>query len=245
MKKISAVTVIALVLTNNFLNAQTTYILPKFLIQIYGGYSLPLAQLRGSLPDSNAYLMNKGFHFGAAGKIKMSKKGYIMMVLSTAYQHFGGSQQSKVNNILTETSMNIFTLGVSLEYDFMPVNKINPYAVSDIKANFISGETHINDSTYTLNSTMRWGIGIGGGVEFRLSNTLGMTARLRYNIENLLGQDADTNKILGTTPNRTYDLNDKEFTYRGQRMYVKLISDLQFSIGFSYYLTPKMVKKKK
>ena len=150
--------------------------------------------------------------------------------------------------------MTIFTLGIGAEYDFSPATKMNPYISSDIKVNFISGKTHVNfhylsnnaayDSIYTMNSTVRVGMGVTAGIEYRVYKDMGFVTGVRYGIENLLRTDTDTTKIIGTTANQSYDLNDREYTYKNQRWPVKLIGDLQFLIGFSYYFGSFGTKKK-
>jgi opacity protein-like surface antigen len=260
-----------------FINTSTAQ--PKFMLQLYGGYSIPVGQLRGTLPatittddmryrvtfpghDSNSYYTKHGYIMGAAAKLTASSRGYIRLVFNTLYKHFSSSQKSSLinnnstfANVTFESLMTIFTLGIGAEYAFTPAMNMNPYVSSDIKVNFISGSTHVNfyypvtgstyDSNYTLNSTVRLGMGITAGVEVRILKNMGLVSGIRYGIENLLRTATDTTKLIGTTQDRSYDLNDKEYTYKNQRWPVKLIGDIQFLAGVSYYFGSFPVKKKK
>src|SRR5207244_12602071 len=131
----------------------------------------------------NSYFPKSGFQAGATAKLVASSKGYIRVVLNAIYKHFSSSQNSSLSNnnstygnIIFEPSMTIFTLGIGAEYDFSPATKMNPYISSDIKVNFISGKTHVNfhylsnnaayDSIYTMNSTVRVGMGVTAGIEY-------------------------------------------------------------------------------
>ncbi len=271
MKKLVIASIIfaAGAVLNNHAAAQS-----KPVIQVFGGYSVPLLDLSGDVPsninydingnvttsfkDSNTYLTKHGFIIGATLKLPLSKKGDLWFLINGFFHNYSSSQKSDLSfensangSRLIEPSIGIVTVGFGIQSYFLNTKKIRPYVSGDFNLNFISGKTHINyasnsltyDSTYNMNSTARFGIGLGSGVEIAVSKRIGIVLGIKYTIEDLIRKAADTTKILGTTPDRTYNLNDGEFTYRGEIWPAKVMGDFQILAGISYYFIK--VKKKK
>jgi opacity protein-like surface antigen len=258
VKKLSAlIAIMAVLFAVNSLNAQT-YPVPKVALHIYGGYTLPLPDLKGVFPDDitsgknpTPYFMKSGFNFGANGKYFVDKKSTFGIMLSLTYTMLSsgdiGTTSTDTNSFIgTGTwkfKMNVFTIGVGAEYDFAPKRPANPFLNACFTTNIIGGNvafTPTNAGTTAISedmtSAVRFGVRFGAGVDVKLSKKIGVIIGGSYHMLNLFGKDSTGN----TSTN--YGLNDKETT----TMKAKKIVDLSFYAGISFYLgqkTTKVVKK--
>lgn len=249
MKKLSALIVILAVIfaVNSNVLAQ-----PRFVIHVTGGYSLPLPDFKGDIPtDSNSYFMKQGFNFGADGKYYVDKKRSIGITLALTYSLFSNSEDiSSVVGTTTYTvtvkpKVNVFTAGLGVEYAFLPKGKANPFIGAEFTGNFFSGKNTITlptgDSTIDLKSEARFGLGIGAGVDIKLSKNIGIVVGGKYQLANLIGKAYDS----VTAGQTEVPLNDKEHTIGTTTIDAKNISWIQFYAGISFYLMqPKKIVKK-
>ncbi len=265
MKKLTVLFVIcALIFGYSSSNAQ-----PKFTLQLHGGYSMPMMQLKGNLPsdpeavehffehedaDYNTYYMKTGFNFGLTGKYAFGKKGNIRLTFGGDYKMFNNSSEitSTVEILKIEPKMNIIAINVGGEYAVTGKSKFTPYFGIDLTANIFGGESHmiytINsqtffDYTWKLATATRFGIGAGAGLDYAFSKQVGINFGVKYNMMNLIGKDADTS--ISTNTDTEQPLNDKEHTTLYTAYASKNIADLQIYAGVSFYfgLPKKTVKK--
>lgn len=249
MKKLSALIVILAVLfAVNSVSAQ-----PRLVIHVTGGYSLPLPDFKGDILDSadrvNTYGMKQGFNFGADGKYYVDKKRSIGITLSLAYSLFNNSEDITfgTTTYTYKPKINVFTAGLGVEYAFLPSAKykVNPFIGVEFTGNFFSGKFEYEpaDTNYPavdLKSEARFGLGIGAGLDIKLSKNIGVVIGGKYHLANLIGKDYDSTGITTTE----VPLNDKEHTIGGVTIEAKNISWVQFYAGISFYLMqPKKIKK--
>jgi len=221
---------------------------PKIILQVYGGYSLPLPDLRGDIPlktGDNNYQMKNGFNFGADGKYAFEKSGKFRVTASLNYNMFTNSGDMElVENGVEIHKINIFTAGIGLEYSFLPKNNINPFIGAEITGNFFNGKikTEIGDtlgSENSLKSESRFGLLFNGGVDIVSSKNIGIVVGVKYNLANLFGKDSSS------VSDNEYALWDKEYVYNGNTIPAKNIQFLQLYAGVSFYLLqPKRTVKK-
>lgn len=246
MKKLSALIVILAVLfAVNSLRAQT-YPVPKMALHIYGGYTLPLPDLKGTYPDDitsgknpTPYFMKSGFNFGADGKYYVDKKSTFGIMLSFNYTMLSSgdigvtSSDTLIGTGTWKSKINVFSIGVGAEYDFAPKRPANPFVNVNFTTNIFSGTTTFAPSgagtSYSadMSSAVRFGARFGAGVDVKLSKTIGIIIGGRYHFLNLFGKDTTA------ATSTTYGLNDKETT----TMKAKKIDYLQFYAGMSFYFS--------
>ncbi len=182
----------------------SAYSQQKFTIGVFGGYSLPLSNLKGDFPtdaatgsidfqNASSYLLKSGFNGGVFGKYTVDSLGNDRITAAFTYNRFSqkkdylpyGAARTISNN------MGIFSVSAGLEYDFKPKAKFNPYAGIELAANFFSGTIeYTGDTLVTLNrsSESRYGVIINAGFEYRIKKTFGVTAGLKYTMFNLIGK---------------------------------------------------------
>jgi hypothetical protein len=246
LKKLSALIVILAVLfAVNSLRAQT-YPVPKMALHIYGGYTLPLPDLKGTYPDDitsgknpTPYFMKSGFNFGADGKYYVDKKSTFGIMLSFNYTMLSSgdigvtSSDTLIGTGTWKSKINVFSIGVGAEYDFAPKRPANPFVNVNFTTNIFSGTTTFAPSgagtSYSadMSSAVRFGARFGAGVDVKLSKTIGIIIGGRYHFLNLFGKDTTA------ATSTTYGLNDKETT----TMKAKKIDYLQFYAGMSFYFS--------
>jgi opacity protein-like surface antigen len=228
----------------------TTFSQPQLKIHVTGGYNLPLPDLKGDLPptsvdDSNSYAMKNGFNVGADAKYYLGKKRNVGITLSLAYHMFMNSYDVPSSSPATtyKPKINMFTVGLGVEYGFLPKGKANPFIGAEFTGNFISGKlTYDPQPTgvpeYTIKSSSRFGLGIGAGVDIALNKNIGIIVGAKYNLSNLIGKEYDSTVTVGSLE---LPLNDKE----NGSVKSKNISFIQTYLGISFFLNqPKKVAKK-
>ncbi len=260
MKKINTLAIVLVLLFAAVGLKAQTYAVPKFSLNINGGYTMTLPDLKGTFPadliagkNPTPYFVNNGFNFGAAGKYYIDKKSTFGVVLSLTYSMLS-SGNIGVTNLDTNSQlgigegtwradMNMFTIGIGTEYAFAPKRPANPFVNVQFTTNIIGGKTKFDQSGGSLasyskdmTSAVRFGAMFGAGVDVKLSKSVGVVIGGRYAFANLFGKDSTSD-----TPT-TFGLNDKETT----TMKAKKMAYLQFYAGMSFYFgqVSRPVKKK-
>lgn len=242
---------IFLIISNSVLLSQT-----KWNLTITGGYTMPLADLKGDFPDtlgstllnfekSSTLLTKSGFNIGAIAKYCVDTLGKARVTGGLTYNSFSGSQDySRPGGILTyKNKVNIFTISLGAEYGFLPKKKFNPFVGLDLAANFYSGKIEASgDSTFTLNrkSETRIGVIANGGVDIKLSKSLSAIVGVKYALTNLIGKKTELtttaitvtdDQETGTSSLKEIGLNDEEnSTNKSKTLYY-----LQIYAGLSFY----------
>ena len=229
--------------------SQFSFAQNKLSFALYGGYSVPTADLKGEMDfaDFNAhmfqnnYSMKSGFNFGGAAKYALDRMGNLQATLSLDYNGFSRTADTTaVEGAETaDLKMNIFSANLGVQYNFMPNQKVNPYVGLDFSNNFISGSSKVTTNSTTtstdktLKSAWRGGLQFGAGIDFAVSPNVGILVGAKYNLANLIGKD--TTSSTGTTE---YALNDKEYTPAPGASLVsaKSISYIQIYAGVSIYM---------
>ncbi len=252
MKIISVflIAIFALVLSN--LQAQ-----PKFIINVTGGYSLPLPQLKGDITDSvaresgNSYFMKTGFNLGLTGKYAVDRKGRIRLTLGGMFNKFSLNEKyTHTNNVEVHNNITIVSANLGGEYSFTPNEKTRPYLGIELTGNFFSGKTEetvtaattlaehdaLGTTISTLKSASRFGLSAGGGVEVDFNRTIGAVFGFKYHFSNLIGKEYSASSVAGE-----FNLNDKE----NGTVKAKNISFIQIFLGvtFSFAHKKKIIKK--
>lgn len=250
MKKLVALFVILAAFLS--LNNNSTFSQPQLKVHITGGYNLPLPDLKGeqtwSTIEADTYGMKSGFNAGADVKYYLGKKRNVGITLGLNYNMFSNNVDTTFtgSTYTQKNKMNIFQAALGVEYNFMPKGKTQPFLGVAFTGNFFSGSSKVDPALTgyverTVKSASRFGVKVGGGLDFKLSKSVGAVIGFDYNLSNLIGKDADTNFTIGQTE---FPLNDKEFTYGGVTYKAKSISYLSIYAGVSFFFNePKKMKK--
>lgn len=228
----------------------------KMNLTIYGGYTLPVADLKGTFPDtlgsalldfekSSSLLTSSGFNIGAIGKYCVDTLGKARLTAGFNYNSFSGTKDyPRSGATLTyKNKVNIFTISVGAEYGFFPKKKVNPFIGLDLAMNFFSGKIEASgDSTFSIQrkSESRLGIVVNGGADIKLNKSIGAVVGVKYGLTNLIGKKTDitTTSTLqtddeqtGSSSLREIGLNDEE----SSNVKSKSLYYIQFYAGLSFY----------
>lgn len=224
-----------------------TYSQPAATIQLTGGYSVPLPDLKGDFgstrytftangnPDSNTYFMKSGINYGIVLKVPISRKNLPINFIGTLLiNSFNNSTEYDDTAGYTTINLNqtITTFGVGLEYSFAgKKTKIYPYISAEFIANLFSGKYSENNDAIALKlfHTMRGGFQFTAGLDYVVQNNVGVTLGARYSFANIIGKNSGKD-----TPSNYY-LNDAEHEDLGAMWASKNITYLQFFGGVSFY----------
>ena len=250
MKKLVALFVILAAFLS--LNNSTTFSQPQLKVHLTGGYNLPLPDLKGeqtfTTMEKDTYGMKSGFNAGADVKYYLGKKRNVGITLGLTYNMFSNNVDSTLSGTAytQKNKMNIFQAALGVEYNFMPKGKTQPFLGLAFTGNFFSGSSKLDPALTgytetTLKSASRFGVKVGGGLDFKLSKSVGAIIGFDYNLANLIGKDSDTTTVAGQTE---FPLNDKEFTVNGVTTKSRSISYLSIYAGVSFFFNePAKIKK--
>jgi hypothetical protein len=226
---------------------QITFAQPHGTVQLFGGYTFPLPDLKGEFgdspgtltlgPDSNTYFTKSGAVYGIEVMIPIKHHSPINIVGSLLANNIRQERlyPDTAGNFKVETSMSITTFGLGVEYNFAGKKTIfYPYAGILLTLNLFSGKFIttaglLDPTTLTLQTTVRGGIQITGGLDYVLHNNIGITLGLKYSYANLIGKNATPDVL------PTYYLNDGERTDQGVVYPARNITYLSIFGGFSFY----------
>jgi outer membrane protein W len=266
MKRLSLLLILSgIVFTLN----SSLYSQPKFIINVTGGYGVPMGDFKTALPapgtkadaDWYPYYTKQLINFGADGKLALGKKGNLRVVLGVTYNMFSNNVDA---SFLTDTStgtlstvnfkpkVNILSISLGAEWAFMPKGKTNPFIGIGMTGNFFGGSYTWGQNVYVhgvqrtgpmdMKSETRIGFIIDGGVDFMLSKNIGAIVGIKYHMINPLGKGADNPADIG--PNEI-DLGDMAHTEGGNTFANRTISSFNGYAGVSFYFgAPKTIIKK-
>lgn len=230
----------------------TTFSQPQLKLHITGGYNLPLPALKGAQTfttiEKDTYGMKSGYNVGADVKYFLGKKRNVGITLGLNYNMFSNNVDTTKSGTTyaQKNKLNSFQAALGIEYNFMPKGKTQPFLGLALTGNFFSGSstTTPTDSlspNTTLKSASRFGIKIGGGLDFMLSKSIGAVIGFDYNMANLIGKAYDTTVAVVNE----IRLQDKEHTAGTITHAAKNINYLQFYAGVSFFFNqPKKTAKK-
>lgn len=240
MKKI-----IVLIFTFLLYSAGFIYSQPKFTVDVTGGYSLPLPQLKGTIDSANSgsgesYFTKTGFNMALTGKYALDKKRKFRVTLGGAYNKFTGAETyTHTNTIDFHTNLIVISASLGAEYSFTPKEKTAPFVGVEFTGNFMSGKTEetvtasttadhdtFGTTSTSLVSASRFGFAVGGGVDVAFNKSIGALFGFKYNFANLINKQYSSASSAGE-----YYLNDKE----NGTIKAKNIMYFQIYLGVSFY----------
>ncbi len=229
----------------------------KFNVSIYGGYSMPTADLEGTFPDTlssgnkldfttaRTLLTKKGFNFGGVFKLAVDTIGHAKLTGGLNYNLFTGTKDYAIPFEGTRTyksSVSIFTISVGAEYSLIPDKKVSPYFGLDLAANFFGGKVESKgDTAFVLDRSQETRLGIiaTAGINITITPKIGAVVGVKYSLANLIGKKTESTTT-PTTPTDTEEeglgalfelpLNDAA-TSKGQS---KTFNYFQFYAGLSF-----------
>ncbi|MCX7878351.1 MAG: porin family protein [Ignavibacteria bacterium] len=235
----------------------------KFNISAYGGYSLPVSDLKGEFPSLSGnekinfffhpnYLTSSGYNIGTSFKYTYDSSAKGRLTAGLNFSSFSG--KGTYTNLSYKNSFNIFTISGGAEFLLSSSSKTIPFVGAELTANFFSGKVEATgDTNFTANrkSESRFGLNINGGVEFKISKTSSVVLSIKYCISNMLGRKTEslpsgsgTNDVPEDPINfeaREIPLNDAETSFNKS----KSIHHIQFSAGISFGFGGNVKKHKK
>ena len=229
-------------------HADSSYSQTKFILNVTGGYSQPVGNFRNSIGINDTssadwpYLMRTGYNLDLTGKLTMNKSANIKLVFNLGYNGFknwgdlnttvpletdgGGQTETKTVQFLPDVSIIVLSLGG--QYDFNPKTSVNPFVGLDFTANFFGGNFGSNPSSNfpksSLKSETRFGLQLGGGVDFNCNDYIGIICGMKYNFANLIGKGDYQSDASQTEIVLNDDIGGRNISY------------LQIYAGVSFYI---------
>lgn len=205
-----------------FLSQYTINAQSRLKFDLYGGYSIPLAELKGDYPDTlgvtllnfnkSATLLTKsGFNFGVTGKYLTDTSGRGSFTAGFGYNSFSSSKNytTPAQNVNYKNRVNIFSFFAGIQYNINPKKKVNPFVGLEFAASFFSGDIEATGDTLILidrKSESRYGAVAGAGVNLELNDKFGLVFGIKYAFTNLVGKKTES----VTAGNPVIDVEENE-----------------------------------
>lgn len=213
----------------------------KVKLNVIGGYSMPMGELKGEYPadlgvDPAKYFTKAGFNVGGVGKYYFDKKNSIGVTLSVLYNKFNNSVDNP--DLATKNmkfSVSVVETGLGLEYRLPLKGWFIPFLGAEFTANFITGSaesTNIYDAVDSRSMKGATRFGMNGGIGFEMLAMPNVTFVLgaKYQMFNLIGKDTVS---VGLGP-KEYGLNDKEYTDLLGKHSARNLGAIQIYAGVNY-----------
>lgn len=151
--------------------------------------------------------------------------------------------------------------GLGFEYAFTKADKnkrLIPFVGLDLDLNVIWGlytqtpsdtlpGTSQNNGTlnpgteisFTIKSTVRFGFGIGGGLQYRLAEPFGLTLGFKYKLANLIGKESVLTKTASEDPNDENKMNlldNADASINSLLNKSRNIGYMEIYFGFAFYI---------
>jgi len=194
MKKLFSISISLLILflSINNSNSQLRIVLGPAI-----GYTIPSADYGGSTSDfynGTSYGLSPGINFGAMGKLGLGPINFNLSVVYSPLSNTGTAATTKAGSTV-EIKQNLLTIGVGSQFGFgVPLAPIKPYIGLDIlftsisgSVNYSGGTPEVSDGKFDMQTASRTGLGIAGGIEFKIMST-SLDLSLRYNMINLFSK---------------------------------------------------------
>lgn len=223
----SAIIILALIMLLAYNNSYA-----QITLQVGGGAGLtiPESDFSGTTMD---YYSGKSYGLGSGlnlhAKAKVGLLGFLLYgqidYISLSNNGYAIPGEGNV-----DISQNIVSFKVGPEFDLnIPLVPVTPYLDGNIALNFFSGNVtfkgvpNITDANYVIESASRVGIGLGGGVIFKLNPLMHLDLGIHYNLLNLLGKKFnDVNPTVNQRLDSYLALNDD--------------TDPAYSLGLPYHI---------
>lgn len=216
---------------------------PSFTLQINANYNYGLAELSNpyttvfeaeQLLGGENFGVRKGFGGFVVGKIPLEKQGNVRLTFTGGFNYFKNDNLSSRVSGSANVHYSVASLGAGIENSFTPTFKVKPYVAASLMANLLWGEAKdiVNPDGSVTNikfkKTFRIGYIISSGVEFLLSNRVGLNMGVSL---------VDANRMLKSVkssgdPNE-FEIRDKKDTNSKNPLFMSGYKQFVFS---SFYL---------
>jgi opacity protein-like surface antigen len=162
---------------------------PTFVLSFSGNFNIGVSEL--DVVDNPTQLfggqnfgVRNGYGFNAIGKIPIDKqKGNLRIIIHSGYNHFQGTFNSAVFTN-SKVKYDIISGGVGLENNFTPKFSVKPFIGAAIIGSMISGNSTFDTASthfdITIKNSFRLGYTLYGGIEYGLSNSVGINLGARF-----------------------------------------------------------------
>lgn len=239
MKKVLLLFIALLLLTSPQLYSQVT-------LQVGGGlgYISPAGDYSGSTIDfynGTKYGMSRGFNYHAKARVGLLGLNLFGII---EYSTVSGDGESEPGQGKIENSHGIFSIKAGPEFNFsVPLSPVGFYLDGFVSANTYSGKVKFNgvprmlSFEENLESTTRFGIGVGGGMLLDILPVVTLDFGIHYNLYNLFGKQYTS---ISTSPERKYSytaLNDDKDPLYGTDDDIYIIENARAINAWQFTLT--------
>jgi hypothetical protein len=231
------------VATTRTIRIITTWTVPKFILQLSGGYNWGAMELSGHNGGFSRDDFMKGKSFGArngygialTGKIPLHKTGHFWLDIISSFNRFQSNLIAK-NTEEGKVSYNVFSGGIGFDYNFTPTHRVKYFFGANSLFSVIGGEAELitpgSSVSYKVKIIQSFRIGYSGfvGLEYAFDKNLGVNLGLKFTHANVLLKKSDVfPDSLQTGLNDNSTSSPQLYTAWKQFAYSSVFG------GFSYY----------
>jgi opacity protein-like surface antigen len=160
------------------------------------GYAVPAGDYAGTTADYYAgtkYGLSGGVNFHAKGRLGAAGFQLGVEIGYSSFSNSGSAEASGQGKV--DISQKVLSVKIGPEYMInIPAVPLKPYLGANLALNTISGETKFNgvssvpSGTFDVKSATRFGLGIGGGLVYKMGALTSLDLSVSYNFINLFGK---------------------------------------------------------
>jgi hypothetical protein len=235
---------------------------PKVTLEVNGHYNFGVFELSANNNgDFSSSEFVNGENFGVRHgigvtsllKLSLSEKGYFRLCFIGSYNRFSSKYSKYLENVHEAgyANYNVFTFGAGVENSFTPGFKFKPLIGFGLLGSVISGNSRVFDKSFndyrdlTIIPAFRLGLTLYSGVEYLISNKVGLNCGIRIVHANLWLKSSK----VSDNPDEIY-LNDERVVprtpYTGWRQFMwgELYGgvNIYFGINQKDYIIKKIQK---
>lgn len=224
---------------------------PVFTLQFNLSYNQGVGQLGGTYNadfrsdqfiDGGNFGATKGFGTNVTAKMRLDDMGHFRLLVSAYYNLMRSYLTGNKTNVfdLGKSQFNVYSIGGGIENNFTPNHKVKIYVGLQPLLSLINGsatlwvENHGVGNPYTygvkINNSIRLGAAINGGLEYYLSEDLGLNVGFNLIHANLFTKLANYTGDLYSINLMDGD-SESSVPYAGKKNFVIL----NLSLGISFY----------
>jgi len=160
------------------------------------GYEVPAGDYAGTTVDYYAgtkYGLSGGINFHAKGRVGAAGFQLAAEIGYSSFSNSGNAEASGQGKV--EISQKVLSVKIGPEYMInIPAVPLKPYLGANLALNTITGQTtftgvaSVPSGTFDVKSATRFGLGIGGGLVYKMGPLMSLDLSLSYNLINLFGK---------------------------------------------------------
>lgn len=221
---------------------------PDFTLQVIGAFNYGLGELSTSfesvfqaqqLQTGENFGVRRGFGIFISGKRPMNPEGNFRLIGTLMFHKFENNKLTSKFSSNGSVDYTLFGLGAGIENSFTPTFRLKPFVGGSVMFNMISGNAKIinddgSESNYKFKNSFRIGLNINTGLEYLISNNMGMSFGINLVAANMFLKSSNSSDDSLNIPIRDKTVSNTP-PFSGYKQFIFT----SFYLGMNFYFGVK------